>query len=71
MRRELCAVKECGATVLLLEVDGETVPVNPARMEVVAGDEAAGFHRVTGYQPHYMTCVDITARAARAPGRRR
>ena len=57
-----CAVKACGATVLIVKVEGRPFPVNPAETELVIPEPGGEFRVVRGYQPHGGTCVDIEAR---------
>ncbi len=65
MERKKCHVKECGTTVLILEVAGQPLAVNPVQLELVVADEAGRGRLMSGYQPHYHTCVDIAARRQR------
>ncbi len=69
MEIKTCHVRECGARVLILEVEGRPYAVNPAGMKIVVGDGAGNFRVVDGYQPHAITCVDISFRAAGGTGR--
>jgi len=64
MKAERCMIASCGAHVLVVEVDGKPVAVNPASVEVLV--EADGeYHKTTGYLPHTYTCVDISQRPGR------
>ena len=60
-----CKIKECGSEVVLLEVDGHPVAVNPGEVEVVLADDQNKFRWATGYLPHANSCVDISARPQR------
>lgn len=57
-----CAVKACGAMVLIVNVGGQPYPVNPAETELAIPDGEGEFRLVKGYRPHGGTCVDIAAR---------
>jgi len=67
MRQRRCEVRECGATVLVAEVDGKAVALNPTLIDVAVPDEHGALHMVRGYQPHAVTCVDISARLSHRP----
>lgn len=71
MKTQLCPVKECGARVIMVDVEGRPFAVNPVRMELALPAGEGRFRVVTGYQPHDATCVDIqTRRRASAPAGR-
>ena len=61
MKAQRCRVKECGAVVYLLSLEAGEIAVDPQPVEVVVRD-GARYHVVTGYLPHWLTCVDIAAR---------
>ena len=65
MRSMKCKVKECGAEVVVVEVEGALMSLNPVLMELVARKKEGGFELVTGYQPHWVTCVDVSGRDRR------
>lgn len=57
-----CEQPACGAQVLVLEVDGAPLAVDPVPLEVVLA-ETGGHYRLTqAYRPHRATCVDISGR---------
>lgn len=64
-KHEKCPVIECGAVVLRLKVEGETIAVNPEPAPVIVEEAGRVWRRAFGYQPHWMTCVDIQGRLAR------
>lgn len=66
MKLERCKVKECGAMVYHLPVEGGTIAVNPGAVEVVVPEADDGFRIVSGYRPHWTTCVDISGRGGRS-----
>ena len=69
MEIKTCDVRECGARVLVVEVEGRPFVVNPAGAKTVVSDGAGKFRIVDGYHPHAFTWVDVSARrAARAAG---
>jgi hypothetical protein len=55
-------VKECGARVILADVEGRLVSLNPVWMTVAVPQPDGGFVLVEGLQVHAETCVDIAAR---------
>jgi hypothetical protein len=57
-----CAVRECGAIVMIGEVDGRVMPLNPTWIDVVVATPEGGLTLTRGLQPHAATCVDISAR---------
>ena len=61
--RNLCRVKDCGAEVVSVLVDGKPYPVNPKLIQVVVKEESGKFSVKTGFQPHSETCVDIIHRS--------
>ena len=61
-----CPVEACGALVLIVQVDGRPFAVNPVKSEMVVTETEGAARLVSGYQPHRNTCVDISARPARA-----
>lgn len=61
----MCEVPECGALVYHMSVAGKRMAVNPVEMEVVARTPEGEFSLVRGYQPHYVTCVDLMTRPER------
>lgn len=64
LARTLCPVPACGAAVILAEVAGERMALNPVVTTVAVPGEAGEFALVQGLQPHACTCVDIVARQA-------
>ena len=66
LRTEPCSIKECGARVILTEIDGERVSLNPVWTSVAVPGPEGGFTLVRGLQPHVQTCVDIAGRRAAA-----
>lgn len=62
MKLRKCEVDSCGAMVLIVDVAGAAVPVNPTQTQLAVQQEGGAFHLVTGFQPHAYTCVDIAAR---------
>ncbi len=64
LARTLCPVSACGATVILTEVAGERMALNPVVTTVAVPGEAGEFALMQGLQPHACTCVDIAARQA-------
>jgi hypothetical protein len=61
MKPQRCPVKECGAVVYLLPLAEGEIAVDPQPLEVVVpAGEVYGL--VTGFRPHWQTCVDITTR---------
>lgn len=73
LTQRLCPVRECGATVLMGEVDGRSMALDPTWIDVVVPDEKGKLALTRGLRPHAATCVDISGRAARAakPGAHR
>ncbi len=67
MEIKTCGVRECGARVLMLDVEGRPFAVNPAGVQTVVPDQEGKMHLVEGYQPHVETCVDISARISPQP----
>lgn len=65
MERRLCEVKECGATVVILRVDGRPLAVDPMEVELVIAAEAGDYRLVRGFRPHRATCVDARNRPRR------
>jgi hypothetical protein len=68
LRTVPCPVRECGARVILAEIEGERVSLNPVWTSVAVPEADGGFTLVRGLQPHVQTCVDIAGRR-RAPER--
>lgn len=62
MKLQKCQVDSCGAMVLVLDVEGTTLPVNPMQTQLAVQQDDGAFQLVTGFQPHAYTCVDIAAR---------
>lgn len=58
-----CPVRECGAWVYEVQLDGSAVRVDPMPVEVVVSDGETRFRLTTGYHPHSRTCVDISGRS--------
>lgn len=61
-KHEKCPVAECGAVVLRLQVEGEAITVNPEPGPVFVEDAGRVWRQALGYQPHWMTCVDVEGR---------
>ena len=57
-----CQVKECGARVIVVEIAGEPVSLDPVWVAVALPGEDGRFRLVRGLQPHAYSCVDIGAR---------
>jgi hypothetical protein len=57
-----CPVKECGARVILAEVGGEAISLDPVWIAVAIAGEGGAYRLVRGLQPHAYSCVDIAAR---------
>jgi hypothetical protein len=55
-------VKECGARVIVAEIEGERVSLNPVWTSVAVPEAGGRFTMVRGLQPHVQTCVDIAGR---------
>jgi hypothetical protein len=62
LRTQPCPIKECGARVILTEIDGARVSLNPVWTTVAVPRPEGGFTWVRGLQPHAQTCVDIAGR---------
>lgn len=66
MEVRVCAVKECGARVVMAMVDGVEIALNPVSIKVVVpAPSPSEFHMVNGFQPHAQTCVDVSGRIKR------
>ena len=59
-----CSVRECGAIVLIGQVEGRPMQLNPNWVDVVVPNASGELVLTRGLQPHGATCVDISARAA-------
>lgn len=59
-----CAVKECGARVIVAEMNGTSITLDPVWVAVAVPGEEGTMRWVRGLQPHAYTCVDIAARRA-------
>lgn len=57
-----CPVKECGARVILAEIEGKKLSLNPVWTSVAVPELGGRFRLVRGLQPHVQTCVDIAGR---------
>ena len=66
LRTVPCPIKECGARVILTEIDGERVSLNPVWTSVAVPSPDGGFTLVRGLQLHAQSCVDIAGRRAAA-----
>jgi hypothetical protein len=64
MKAQKCQVKECGAVVYLLPVDGGEIAVDPLPLDLVVAD-GERYRVVSGYRPHWLTCVDVAGRRRR------
>ncbi len=60
-----CSVRECGAIVLMAEVEGRQLALNPTWVDVVVACDAGQLRLARGLLPHGATCVDISARQTR------
>jgi len=65
-KQQRCPVHECGAVVFLADVNGRTLALNPAWVDVVVPDEQGRLRLTRGLLPHGTTCVDIAGRVRRA-----
>lgn len=66
MKAERCPVERCGAVVVRLPSEDGEIVVDPRPMDVVvpaAAGESLRYTIVTGFRPHWMTCVDVTERS--------
>ena len=63
MKQQICPVRACGARIILVEIDGKPVALNPIQFEVVVEEGGSLFRRVKGFQPHAYTCLDLDARS--------
>ncbi len=70
MRLKTCEIRECGAKVLVLSISGQPFAVNPKKVNLVVTDLEGAYRMVSGFQPHYYTCVNIGDRLSRqgSPG---
>ena len=59
-----CSVRECGAMVLMAEVGGRQLTLNPSWVDVVVADAEGRLTLTRGLMPHGATCVDISARSS-------
>jgi hypothetical protein len=66
MKAQLCQVKECGAVVYLLPLDEGEIAVDPMPLELVVR-EGEHYRIVSGFRPHWLTCVDIATRGRHLP----
>ena len=57
-----CPVKECGARVIVAEIAGQPVSLDPVWVAVALPGENGSMRWVRGLQPHAYSCVDIAAR---------
>ena len=57
-----CRVEACGAKVIVADVGGRNLALNPVWTAIAVPAEGGRFAIVQGYQPHAYTCVDITGR---------
>ena len=53
--------------VYLLPTASGQIAVNPRPIEVVIPGEDDRFQVVSGFQPHWMTCVDVSTRGHKLP----
>lgn len=60
-----CEVRECGAMLKVLNVEGKPFAVNPKSVEIVVEDGKGGYRLVLGFEPHRNTCVNIGSRISR------
>jgi hypothetical protein len=65
MKTQRCEVKECRAVVHVLPLEAGEVLVDPRPIEVVVRGEGDRYRIVSGYRPHWTTCVDIVPRSRR------
>lgn len=59
-----CSVRECGAMVLVADVEGRKMILNPTWVDVVVADAAGRLTLTRGLMPHGATCVDISTRSS-------
>lgn len=73
LTQRFCPVRECGATVLMGDVEGRPMALDPIWIDVVVPDAEGKLALTRGLRPHAATCVDLSGRAAQAakPGARR
>jgi hypothetical protein len=64
LTQKRCSVRECGATVVIGEVDGRPLALNPTWIDVVVANPDGQLTLTRGLQPHGVTCVDISERVA-------
>ena len=57
-----CRVEACGANVIVADVGGRNLALDPVWTAIAVPTEDGRFTIVQGYQPHAYTCVDITGR---------
>lgn len=69
LTQRFCPVRECGATVLVGQVDGRPMALDPTWIDVVVPDAEGKMALTRGLRPHAATCVDLSERAARAAKR--
>jgi hypothetical protein len=62
MKLRKCEVKACGAVVMMVPLEQREIALDPAPIEVVVPGDEGGYRLVTGYRPHWATCVDIAGR---------
>lgn len=60
----LCRVKECGARVIVMDIGGQAVSLDPVWLAVALPAEDGSMRWVRGLQPHAYSCVDIAGRRA-------
>lgn len=60
-----CEIRECGAMLNVLNVDGQPFAVNLKSVEMVVEDGEGGYRLVLGFEPHRNTCVNIGSRITR------
>jgi hypothetical protein len=62
LMQQRCAVRECGAMVVVGEVDGRPLALNPSWIDVAVPDGQGRLTLTRGLQPHGVTCVDTSER---------
>ena len=66
LKLQRCHIRECGAVVGVIPVSGGEIAVDPRPIEFVVQEPDTLGRIVTGYRPHWVSCVDIVARSRHA-----
>jgi hypothetical protein len=64
-----CEIRECGAVLKVINVEGRPFAVNPKSVEMVVEDGEGGYRLARGFEPHSNTCVHIGGRISRREAR--